>query len=197
MDGEFEKIKDLMPQLESNTTAAKEHVSKAEHTIQTIKERTRGLIGTLLFDNTPGLMKIDFIYFIILCLNAFPARNGLSAMYSPQEFLVLWRLDYAKHCRVLPRTYCEVHDEPLPPNTMVARTHEVIATGPIENLQGSVKFFCLITGCIHKCRSFMPLPMPDRIITHVNKICAKEKQGHTFQFLNRKKEPLLKRRNTL
>jgi hypothetical protein len=31
MDGEFEKIKPLLPTLECNTTAAKEHVSKAEH----------------------------------------------------------------------------------------------------------------------------------------------------------------------
>ncbi len=29
MDGEFEKIKPLLPTLECNTTAAKEHVSEA------------------------------------------------------------------------------------------------------------------------------------------------------------------------
>ena len=43
MDGEFEKIRPLLPNLECNTTAAKEHVSEAERTIRTIKERTRGL----------------------------------------------------------------------------------------------------------------------------------------------------------
>jgi hypothetical protein len=52
MDREFKKIKDFMPRLESNTTVAKEHVSEAEHTIQTIKG-TRGLIGTLPFNNIP------------------------------------------------------------------------------------------------------------------------------------------------
>ena len=35
MDGEFEKVRDLIPRIECNTTAAKEHVSKAEHTIRT------------------------------------------------------------------------------------------------------------------------------------------------------------------
>ncbi len=88
MDGEFKKIQDLMPRLECNTTVAKEHVSKAEHTIQTIKERTNGLIGTLPFDNIPQQMKIELIYFVILWLNAFPAKNGISAVYSPQELLV-------------------------------------------------------------------------------------------------------------
>ncbi len=38
MDGEFEKIKPLLPTVECNTTAAKEHVSEAECTIRTLKE---------------------------------------------------------------------------------------------------------------------------------------------------------------
>ncbi len=41
MDGEFEKIKPLLPTVECNTTAAKEHVSKAERTIRMLKEQTR------------------------------------------------------------------------------------------------------------------------------------------------------------
>jgi len=53
MGGEFEKIKDLMPMVVCNTTAAKEHVSEAERSIRTIKERARGIIGTLPFDYMP------------------------------------------------------------------------------------------------------------------------------------------------
>ena len=53
MDVEFEKIRPLLPNLECNTTAAKEHVSKAERTIRTIKERTRGLLATLPFSHMP------------------------------------------------------------------------------------------------------------------------------------------------
>ena len=41
MDGEFEKLKPLMPSVECNTTATKEHVSEAERTIRTLKERLR------------------------------------------------------------------------------------------------------------------------------------------------------------
>jgi hypothetical protein len=40
MDGEFEKVKGLMPTVECNTTTAKEHVSKAEQSIRTVKEQT-------------------------------------------------------------------------------------------------------------------------------------------------------------
>lgn len=39
MDGEFEKVKNKLPLVVCNTTAAKEHVSEVEHSIRTtIKE---------------------------------------------------------------------------------------------------------------------------------------------------------------
>ncbi len=79
MDGEFEKLKPLMPTIECNTTAAKEHVSKVEHTIRTLKERDRGLLAVQPFDNIPKRVKIDFVYFIVLWLNAFPVRTGISS----------------------------------------------------------------------------------------------------------------------
>jgi hypothetical protein len=39
MNGEFEKVKDCLLNIECNTTAAKEHVSKAKRTIRMIKEQ--------------------------------------------------------------------------------------------------------------------------------------------------------------
>ena len=83
IDGEFEKIKDLMPQVVCNTTAAKEHVSEAERNIQTIKERTRGIIGTLPFKYIPRRLKMEIIYFVVLWLNAFPVKSGILSVHSP------------------------------------------------------------------------------------------------------------------
>jgi hypothetical protein len=59
MDGEFERIKNLMTAVECNTTAVKEHVSKAERTIWTTKERTHGLITTLPFCYIPRRMRLN------------------------------------------------------------------------------------------------------------------------------------------
>ena len=148
MDGEFENVSDLIPRVECNTTAAKEHVSEAERTIRTVKERTRGLLGTLPFQHLPRCLKIEFIYFMVLWLNAFPVKNRISSVFLPRKLLVQWRMDYSKHCRVLLGTYCKVHNEPSPSNTMTPRTHKAIAMGPMGNLQGTVKFFCLNTGRI-------------------------------------------------
>ncbi len=88
MNGEFEKIRDLMPILECNTMQAKELVSKAEHMIWTIKERACGLITTLPFNHIPRRLKIEFIYFFVLWLNAFPARNRVSGIHLLRELLV-------------------------------------------------------------------------------------------------------------
>ena len=99
-----------------------------------------------------------------------------------------WRSDYKKHCRVQPGTYCEVHDEPVPTNTMSWRSHEAIALGPTGNLQGSIKFYCINTGRVLKRRSFTPMPMPNRVIKRINKIGEQEGQGRTFCFLNRQKQ---------
>ena len=76
MDGEFEKLKPIMPTIECNTTAAKEHVRKAEHTIRTLKERVCGLLAMQPFKHIPKRVKIEFVYFIVLWLNAFPVRTG-------------------------------------------------------------------------------------------------------------------------
>jgi hypothetical protein len=79
-------------------------------------------------------MKIEFVYFTVLWLNAFLVKTEISATYLPRELLVRWQLDYKKHCQVLPGTYCKVHDEPDPSNTMVACMHKGIALVPTGNL---------------------------------------------------------------
>ena len=114
--------------------------------IRTVKERIRGLLATLPFSHNPKRMKIEFVYFVILWLNAFLVQSGISQTISPWELLLRWRLDYKKHCRVQPGTYCEVHDEPVPTNTMAQCTHKAIVLGPTGNLQESEKFYCINTG---------------------------------------------------
>lgn len=124
-------------------------MSEVESKIRTVTERMR-MLTTLPFSHIPKRMKIIFVYFMVLWMNAFPVKTGISQTYLPRELLVRWRLDYNKHCRVLLGMNCEVHNEPVPTNMMAWRTHEAIAPGPTGNLQGSVKFYCLNTGRVLK-----------------------------------------------
>lgn len=71
---------------------------------------------------------------------------------------------------------------------MEPRTHPAIALGPSGNLQGSVKFFSLETGCVLRRRNFIIIPMPKSIIVRVNYIGKREKQGRRFVFANRNRK---------
>ena len=170
-------MKELLTTVVCTTTDANEHVAEAERKIRLVKERNRCIVNTLPFTNIPRRMKTDFIYFVMLCLNAFPVKSGVSNIFSSRKILLRWRMDAKKHCRVLPGSYCNVHDESNPSNTTLSRTHERIALGPTGNLQGSVKFYCLNTGRVLKRQAFTEIPIPAAVIAKVNKIGKKENQG--------------------
>jgi hypothetical protein len=68
-------------------------------------------------------------------------------------------------------------------------THEASMLGPTGNLQVSMKFYCLNMGHVLKCRSFIPMPMPDRVIKRVHANGEQEGQGCKFRFTNHWREP--------
>ncbi len=76
MNGLFKKVKNELPMVVCNTTAAKEHIGKTGGSIQTIKEQTRGIIWTLPVKYIPRNLKIEFIYFVVLWINAPSIKNG-------------------------------------------------------------------------------------------------------------------------
>jgi hypothetical protein len=82
------------------------------------------------------------------------------------------KLDFAKHYRSPFGTYCEVHNEQAPTNSMVTCSTPAIVLGPMGNLQGTYKFFSLAMGKKVKQRALMPYPMPDLVIRKV-KVCGK------------------------
>ena len=148
-----------------NTTVVKEHVPEVECNIRFIKERGRGILNTLPFKKMPRLMLID--YHVVLWLNTFPVNSGESEAISPWEIVYRHKLDFAKHCKSPFGTYCEVHDEPAPTNTMVTRSTPAIVLGPTGNFQGTYKFLSLATGEKVKRCAFTPYSMPDLVIREV------------------------------
>ncbi len=57
-------LKDLLPNVALNTTAAREHVGKIERKIRVIKERARGTINTLPYKKLPRVMVIELLHFL-------------------------------------------------------------------------------------------------------------------------------------
>ena len=70
MDMEFDKIRDVLPMVEVNTKAAREHVPEIERRIRTIKERVRSFTSYFPFNPVPMLVLVQTVYTIFLWLNA-------------------------------------------------------------------------------------------------------------------------------
>ena len=121
MDNEFEKLQPLVPGININTTAAKEHVPEIEHRIRVIKEHARARLNTLPFQ----LILIKLIYHVVLWLNAFPSKSGISETLSPREIVLRHKLDFKKHCQAPFGSYCEAHDEPAPTRPSCSDQREI------------------------------------------------------------------------
>ncbi len=166
-----------------NTTAAKEHVPEVEQCIWLIKECGRGILNTLPFKKMPQIMLVKLIYHVVLWLNAFPTKSGVSETLSPREIVMRYKLNFAKHCRALFGSYCETHDEPVLTNTMVTQSTPAIVLGLTGNLQGTYNFFSLETGKKITRHKFTACPMPDSVIKKMEAF-GKSSSG-VFDFADR------------
>ncbi|KAL7463446.1 hypothetical protein ACHAXS_003813, partial [Conticribra weissflogii] len=107
MDGQFEQLKKHLFNVVINTTSRSEHVGKIERRLRVIKERARAITAGLPYQRMPKTILIELIKFVILWLNAFPAKNGVSTTVSPREILTRQSLDYSKHCKAEFGSYCK------------------------------------------------------------------------------------------
>ncbi len=78
IDMEFEKLRDMLPNVTLITTAAREHVGEIERKIRVIKERGRGTINMLPYETMPKLMIIELMHFCVMWMNSFPVKSGVS-----------------------------------------------------------------------------------------------------------------------
>ena len=85
MDMEFEKLRDMLPNVTLNTTAACEHIGEIEQKIRVIKERGRGTINMLPYETMPKLMIIELMHFCVMWMNSFMVKLGVSEKYSQES----------------------------------------------------------------------------------------------------------------
>ncbi len=145
----------------------------------------RGILNTLPFKKMPQIMLIKLIYHVVLWLDAFLTKSGVSKMLSPHEIVYRHKLDIVKHCKARFGTYCKAHNEPTPISTMVTSSTLVIALSLIENLQGTYKYFNMITGKKIKRRKLTAYPMPESIIKKVELFGKSNARLNTLDFADR------------
>jgi hypothetical protein len=98
------------------------------------------------FQEAARIALIELIHHVVLWLNGFPSKSGVSQTLSPREIVIRHKLDFKKHCKAPFGAYCETHDEPSVTNSMTSRSGAAINLGPTGNLQGTHKFLSLDSG---------------------------------------------------
>ena len=103
------------------------------------------------------------IFYVVKLLNYFPVKGGVSGYYSLKVILAVELVHY-KYYSMPFGTYCQIHAEDTPCNSMLAWTQGAILLGPSGNLQGGHKFLAVNSGQVVTHRSWDILPMPESII---------------------------------
>ncbi|MGL6130279.1 MAG: hypothetical protein ACRCZ9_01525, partial [Fusobacteriaceae bacterium] len=170
-DGEFKSIENHMLNLPGaprlNLTAANEHEPYVERRIRTIKERVRAIRHSLPFNTVPTVIVTHMVFYVVKVLNNFPVKGGVSENYSPKTIMSGETIIYKQY--TLPfGTYCQVHEEDKPRNSMAARSQGAISLGPSNNRQGGQKFYTLSTCKVIVRRSWTAIPMPDKVVKRIN-----------------------------
>ena len=100
-NNEFSSIMDPVANemgIEMNYLAPHIHVLDIKHNNRVIKERFRIAHYRMPYKKIPKIM----IWYLAMVrarqLNLFPAKNGISAHYSPHMIMTSRNFDYAKHC---------------------------------------------------------------------------------------------------
>ena len=129
-----------------NTTEARDNVPEVQRQIQVIKERMRSHHANLPFPSFTRRMTIELAKHVVIFLNAFPPKSGLSKTYSPRKIITGKTLDWKKSCKLHFGDYAQIHEDRNVTNTLEERTTGSICLGSTGNLQGTYNFFSLRSG---------------------------------------------------
>ncbi len=134
---------------------------------------------SLPFTQSPSKIVTHMVFFVVKLLNYFPAKGGVSTQYSPKTIMSGQTLNY-KQCSLPFGTYCQVHEEDGPRNSLLACTSGAISIGPSSNRQGGHLFFSLNTNRILARRAWTVLPTPQAVIDKINSLGRDQPSLMTF-----------------
>ena len=156
--------------VEVNPAGPGQHVPVVERKIQEVKEHARGIFNTLPY-SLPGNLITWLIQFVVNRINFFPHKGGYENV-SPKEAFCGRKVNFNIDARCGFGEYAECTDPSTADNTPASRTHACISLCPTGNLTGSVKFLSLQSNRIVTRDQFRIMPMPNIVISHMNRMAA-------------------------
>ena len=113
MDKELNAVKEHLPHLGVNTTAAREHVAEIERELRQVKERVWCTSSEFPFHFIPTVVLIYTVYNVCLWMNTFPLRSVITGGFSPRELVTGLTVNFTKHCKVRGSTPISGHCEEI------------------------------------------------------------------------------------
>ena len=149
-----------------DTVAAGGHAPKAERRIRFVKEKAR-IIWHMLPYNPSAMIQDWLVMFANRVTNMQRASNSISTL-TPREKFTGRQGDF-RHVKAPFGSYvqCVV---PNTNNTMEQRTEAGIALMPKDNLTGTWYIYKIQTGRIVSRDNFTVIPMPDKLVQHMNRL---------------------------
>ena len=132
--------------------------------------------GGLPYDCMNSCTIIDIGKYVVMMINTFPPKRGLSHKYSSRTSMRGNRLEFKKQSRCPFRSYIQPHDDRNVSNLMVDRIQGAICLCPTGNLQGPYKFLSICTGRNIIWSKFTELPTTPRVTQRLINMDMHEKQ---------------------
>ena len=117
-DPEFQFLEYKVSSTRLNTAGARDQTPEVERQIKAIKERMRANIDNLPFPSFTLNMVIELVKHVVMLLNAFPPKSGLSITYIPRTIMTGKMLDWKNKCTLPFGDYSQMHEERNITNTL-------------------------------------------------------------------------------
>ena len=141
--------------------------------------------ANLPFPSFTRCMTIELAKHVVMFLNTFPPKSGLSKTYSPFTIMTGKTLDWKKSFKLHFSAYAQVHEDRNVTNMLEDRTQGEIYLGPTGNLQGTYNFFSLRSGKKITRGKFTGVPTPTIVMKRVVAMALAKKQNKGLIFENR------------
>ncbi len=117
VDRQVKHLKGQLSNVVVNTTASSKHVGYM--CLHMIKQWARATVLGPPYQHMPEQILVKFINFVVLWLNLFLSKSGISKPRSPQEIVIRQTLNYIKYCKAQFGACCKFFIDPTPSNMLV------------------------------------------------------------------------------
>ena len=161
-----------------------DHVTEIDINTRTSKERYRAKYHILTFQNIPKVIIIYLDFEVVIILNHFPVKGGLSPYYSPQNIVDQKPLDYKKYFKIPFGSFVQVNNYNNPTNSNILRKIYGIYLQSLDKIQGGHEIFDLHSQRVITRWNIFEIKIPKAIIKHIEET-ADHDRLKSLKFKNR------------